>query len=219
LGWEPRPDEDELTGELRGTLIRALGVLGNDPVAIERARALHSRSVDDPSSVHPAVAAAALSVVAATGDEADFDATLERYRTARTPQDQRRELFARADFHPEPLVRRTLALAFTDEVKTQDAPFLLGKCVAHRQHGDLAWRFVREHWQEANQRFPINLVVRIIEPITRLTTPEQEADVAAFLAEHPIPQAGKRVEQLLERQAVNVALRRREAPALAHAFQ
>jgi puromycin-sensitive aminopeptidase len=30
LGWEPRAGEDELTGELRGTLIRALGVLGRD---------------------------------------------------------------------------------------------------------------------------------------------------------------------------------------------
>jgi puromycin-sensitive aminopeptidase len=218
LGWAPRSGEDELTGELRGTLIRALGVLGDDPAAVERARALHARSVDDPSSVHPAVAAAALSVVAATGDEADYDSTLNRYRTARTPQDQRRELFALAEFQPEPLVRRTLALAFSDEVKSQDAPFLLGKCVAHRQLGALAWRFVRERWDEANRRFPVNLVVRIIEPITRLTTPEQQADVAAFLAEHPIPQAGKRVEQLLERQAVNVALRQREAPALAQAF-
>jgi hypothetical protein len=43
--------------------------------------------------------------------------------------------------------------------------------------------------------------------------------VAAFLAEHPLPQAGKRVEQVLERQAVNVALRQREEPALADAFE
>jgi puromycin-sensitive aminopeptidase len=218
LGWEPRSGEDELTGELRGTLIRALGVLGNDPAAIDRARALHARSLADPTSVHPAVAAAALSVVAATGDEADYEAGLNRYRNARTPQDQRRELFALAEFQPEALLRRTLDLAFSDEVKSQDAPFLLGRCIAHRRHGALAWRYVREQWDEANQRFPVNLVIRIIEPVTRLTAPEQQADVAAFLAEHPLPQAGKRVEQLLERQAVNVALRQREEPALARAF-
>jgi aminopeptidase N len=219
LGWEPRTGEDELTGELRGTLIRALGVLGRDPAAIERARSLHARSLGEPTAVHPAVAGAALSVVAATGDEADYDACLDRYHNARTPQDQRRELFALAEFEPEPLLRRTLDLAFSDDVKTQDAPFLLGRCVAHRRHGALAWRFVREHWDEANERFPVNLMIRIIEPVTRLTKSEEQADVAAFLAEHPLPQAGKRVEQVLERQAVNVALRQREEPALADAFE
>ena len=219
LGWEPQAGEDELTGELRGTLIRALGVLGRDPVAIDRARALHARSVDEATAVPPAVAAAALSVVAATGDEADYEAGFERYRRARTPQDQRRELFALAEFEPEALLRRTLDLAFSDDVKTQDAPFLLGRCIAHRYHGALAWRFVREHWDDASRRFPVNLMIRIIEPITRLTKPEEAADVKAFLAEHPLPQAGKRVEQVLERQSVNVALRQREERALAQAFE
>ena len=219
LGWEPEAGEEELTGELRGTLIRALGVLGRDPVAIDQARALHARAVHDASAVHPAVAAAALSVVAATGDETDYEAAFERYRRARTPQDQRRELFALAEFEPEALLRRTLDLAFSDDVKTQDAPFLLGRCIAHRLHGARAWRFVREHWDDANRRFPVNLMIRIIEPVTRLTKPEEAADVKAFLAEHPLPQAGKRVEQVLERQSVNVALRQREEPALAHVFE
>jgi hypothetical protein len=34
-----------------------------------------------------------------------------------------------------------------------------------------------------------------------------------------LPQAAKRVSQVLEREAVNVALRRREEPALASAFE
>ena len=85
---------------------------------------------------------------------------------------------------------------------------LLGRCIAHRDHGARAWRFVREHWDEPNARFPSNLMVRIVEPVPRLTRPEEQADVAGFLAEHPLPQAAKRVEQVLERQGVNVALRR-----------
>ena len=78
---------------------------------------------------------------------------------------------------------------------------------------------MREHWDQLNARFPSNLMIRIIEPVPRLTRPEEEADVAAFLSEHPLPQAAKRVEQVLERQAVNVVMRQREEPALATAFQ
>jgi puromycin-sensitive aminopeptidase len=219
LGWEPQAGEDELTGELRGTLIRTLGVLGADPVAIDRARTLHTQSVTDPASVHPAIAAAALSVVAATGDEADYEGCVARYLAARNPQDQRRELFALADFRPVALIERTLDFAFSDDVRTQDAPILLARCIAHRDDGAVAWRYVRDHWETAKSRFPSNLIVRIVEPVTRLTRPEEQADVSAFLAEHPLPQAAKRVAQILERQRVNVALRQREEAALAHAFE
>jgi puromycin-sensitive aminopeptidase len=44
------------------------------------------------------------------------------------------------------------------------------------------------------------------------------ADVQAFFAEHPIPQATKTLEQVLERQRVNAALRTRAATELARAF-
>jgi NAD(P)-dependent dehydrogenase (short-subunit alcohol dehydrogenase family) len=78
---------------------------------------------------------------------------------------------------------------------------------------------VREHWDEITGRFPSNLMIRVVEPVGRLTRPEEQADVAAFLAEHPLPQASKRIEQVLERQGVNVALRQREEPVLATAFE
>jgi hypothetical protein len=44
------------------------------------------------------------------------------------------------------------------------------------------------------------------------------ADVQGFFAEHPIPQAAKTLEQLLERQRVNADLRAREAEPLAAAL-
>ena len=50
-----------------------------------------------------------------------------------------------------------------------------------------------------------------------LNTPEVAADVQAFFAEHPIPQATKTLEQILERQRVNTALRTREGERFAAA--
>ena len=40
LGWEPRPDEPDLTRALRGAVVAALAVLGNDPEATVGARRL-----------------------------------------------------------------------------------------------------------------------------------------------------------------------------------
>ena len=46
-------------------------------------------------------------------------------------------------------------------------------------------------------------------------TPELVADAAGFFAAHPIEQAAKTLEQILERQRVNAALRSRESEAFA----
>ncbi len=218
LGWERQPDDDDLTNALRALLVRTLGVLGADPDTQRRARATHDQAVVDPHSVDPSVAAAALGVVAAFGSDADYDACLAGFRTGATPQEQLRYLYALAEFPDASQVARTLDFALSAEVRVQNAPFLIQRCLTHRDHGGQAWRFVREHWSEANARFPDSSIVRMVDGVKWLTEPAQQADVSAFFAEHPIPQATKTLEQILERQRINTALRARATEPLAAAF-
>jgi puromycin-sensitive aminopeptidase len=218
VGWEPAAGEAAVTGELRGALVGALAVLGNDPEAQERARALFERAYADPASVPAELAAAAVGVVAAVGTDADQARYLDRFRNAGTPQEQLRYLYALADFSTPAQMARTLDFAMSGEVKTQNAPFLLARCIGNRDTGAQAWRFVREHWERANATFPNSTIVRMVDTVKTLTRPEEVADVQAFFAEHPIPQATKTLEQVLERQRVNAALRTRAATELARAF-
>ena len=55
----------------------------------------------------------------------------------------------------------------------------------------------------------------MVDSVKLLNRPETVADVQAFFAEHPIEQAAKTLEQILERQRVNAALRQRESERLA----
>ena len=100
-------------------------------------------------------------------------------------------------------------------MKTQNAPFLLNRCIANRHQGAMAWAFVRQHWVAANETFPANTIVRMVDPVKLLTAPEVVADVQSFFSEHPIAQATKTLDQILERQRVNAALRARESERLA----
>jgi puromycin-sensitive aminopeptidase len=208
---DPDADEDDLRGKLRGLLVAALAIQGDDPATRARCAELYERGQADPGSVDPELVAAATTVVAATGDEAVYERLLEGYHTGATPQDQLRHLFALSEFDSESLILRTCELAMSDDVKTQNAPFLLRMCIANRRHGAAAWTFVRQHWDDANRRFPSNTIVRMIDSVRVLTDETVAADVQAFFAEHPIPQAAKTLDQVLERQRVNVALRAREA--------
>jgi puromycin-sensitive aminopeptidase len=139
---------------------------------------------------------------------------VDKFKRAESPQDQMRALYALADFQSADLIERACNFAFSGEVKTQNAPFLLNRCIANREFGTVAWRIVRQRWTEANEKFPVNTIVRMVDTTKTLNTPELLADVQAFFAEHAIPQAAKTLEQVLERQRVNTALRSREGQTL-----
>ena len=213
LGWSPAEGEPDLTSKLRGLLVNVLAVLGNDADAQARCRTM----LDEPST-DPELAAAAANAVAAIGTNDDYDDYVQRFRNAETPQLRLRYMFSLAEFPNEEQIRRTIDLALSGDVKTQDAPFLLNRCIANRQNGEMAWQSVRRQWPELLERFPDNTIVRMVGSITTLTTPHLVADVQSFFSEHPIPQAAKTLEQLLERQRVNANLRARSAEPLAAAL-
>lgn len=218
---EPVAGEDDLRAKLRATVTAALAVLGDDVPTQQRLRAIYDRSVASPDAdadgdeLDAELVAAATTCVAATGDADDYDRMLARYRNAPTPQDALRHLYALAEFADEALIMRTCELCMSSAVKTQNAPFVLRLCINNRRNGAAAWRFVRSNWAAANAAFPRNSIVRMVSSVTALNTPELVADVAAFFAEHPIEQAAKTLDQVLERQRVNAALATREGERFA----
>ncbi len=154
-------------------------------------------------------------MIASTGDVDTYDQMLERFRSGATPQEQLRHLYTLTEFDDEALLMRTCEFAMSDDVKTQNAPFVLAQAIGNRHHGAAAWAFVRDHWDEANERFPSNTIVRMVSGVRLLNTPGAVDDTQSFFATHPIAQAAKTLEQILERQRVNAALRTRDADTLA----
>lgn len=215
LGLAPAADEAELTSKLRGLVLTLSAVHGRNESARGRARELWDQSRANPKSVHPELIAASTTIVATGADTGVYDALLEGFRTASTPQEQLRHLYSLAEPDDAELLRRTCDLAFSGEVKTQNAPFLLNRCIANRHHGTMAWQTVRERWSEANDRFPVNTIVRMVDPVKWLVDEASAQEIPRFFAEHPIAQSAATLAQILERQQVNSALRRRESAAFA----
>lgn len=214
LGWEAAPREDDLQSKLRGLLIGLLAITGGDPATRDRCRTLFTSYRADQQSVHPEVAAAAISVVAATGQADDFDTLVECYRNGQTPQERLRYLYSLSEFDDANLITRTCEFALSDEVKSQDAPFVLARCLASRAHGPVAWSFIKNIWGQAVADFPSNTIIRLVDPVKYLNTVALQADVQAFFDAHPIPQATKTLNQILERHAVNTRVREREESRL-----
>ena len=99
-------------------------------------------------------------------------------------------------------------------IRNQDAPFVVAYATINRDVGELAWARLRERWGEAEERFPPQLTIRVVEGVRYLTTADQVAQAAEFFAEHPIPQSARMLEQMLERQRIAAGLRERATPDL-----
>ena len=207
VGFEPGAGDDDRTRELRATLVRVLGTVGGSHSVIAAA----AESLDNADA---SLAAAALTVVSHNGGEQEFDDIRARWQGADDPQGEVRNLRALANLPSVELVDRLLGDIGDGSVRTQDAPYVLARAMHNRFVDRYVWAYVRDNWDDLDSRFPSNSIPRMLSGITALDEPDLVEDVASFLADHPIPQAGKQVEQHLERQAINARLRAREAARL-----
>jgi puromycin-sensitive aminopeptidase len=219
LGWAPRAGEDELTRQLRGDLLRALGTLGNDPTVQAEAARRYAAALIDPTAVDPNVLPALIAILAHVGDERRYEEFLQRFRAARTPQEEQRYLYALAGFQPRPLLEQTLERTINGEIRTQDAPFVARALLMSVYAREAAWAFVKAHWDRMERIFPKHGLRRMCEGITALATPALEADVHAFFTARRVDFGGKTLEQYLEHLRVAVALHQREAAALGVALK
>jgi len=209
LGWTVKAGESELASQLRGDLIGALGTVANDEPTQTRAQELfaaHQKGTDD---VDRNLIPALVAIVAHTGGSDDYEMFSRRFKTAQTPQEETRYLFALGNFRDPQLIDHTLDLTINGEVRTQNSPYLMRGILLNRHARDKAWVFMKSHWDEMLRQYPDNSIPRMCEGIIGLVTKELEADVNSFFAKHPVKQGSKQMEQHLERLHVAVACKQR----------
>jgi puromycin-sensitive aminopeptidase len=215
LGWEPAAGEPERVGTVRARLLQALGTLGADPDIRAEAKRRFAVYLQDRTSLAPDLVTAVVSVVAQAGGEEEYTILLEQFRQAATPQDEIRYLYALGASQVPSLLRRTLDMCLAGEIRTQDAPYLVGSLLSSRAGYRLTWEFVTAQWDTLVSRFPSNSIPRMLEGIAGVVDPELAPAIHQFLAAHPIPQGEKQIAQARERLDINVAFGQRVRATLA----
>lgn len=211
LGWRPQAGEHELLSQARGELIGALGTLGDEQSIQTEARSRYEHYKKERESVDRNVVPALVSILAHTGGPTEYEEFKSNFKTAKTPQEETRYLFALAAFRPTDLFEHTLQLTLNGEVRTQNAPYLMRSLLLNTENRERAWTFLKEHWDEMCKQYPDNSIVRMCEGIVSLVTPALAAEVSDFFAAHPVKQGTKTLEQHLEKLRVAVACKQREA--------
>ncbi|HWH77339.1 MAG TPA: ERAP1-like C-terminal domain-containing protein, partial [Candidatus Binatus sp.] len=209
LGWSVKAGESELTSQLRGDLIGALGTVAADQATQQRARELFSVYEKHPAAVDRNLIPALVVIVAHTGNGADYEKFFAKFKRAQTPQEETRYLFALGNFREPKLIERTLELTVNGEVRTQNSPYLMRGILLNKHARQQAWSFLKRNWENMLRQYPDNSIPRMCEGIIGLATAELEIDVKEFFNQHPVKQGSKQMEQHLERLRVAVACRER----------
>jgi len=216
LGWTPSAGEMEIMRQLRGDLLRALGTIGNDRTVQAKAAELygeHGRATPA-RELDPNVLAAAVSILAFSGDGGRYEEFLRTFRAAANPQEERRYLFSLPLFQQQALHEQTLARTLNGEIRTQDGPALISAMLMSVYARERTWAFVKANWDKMDQVFPKNGVRRMCGGVLGLATPEWERDVRRFFADRKIDFGGKVLPQYFEQLRIAVTLREREGKAL-----
>ena len=216
MGWEPAGGEGDLERGLRGDVIAALGNLGEDPEVVDRARGAVDRLLAG-EDLDPEVATAALAVYARHGGAEEYERLWEAHQRATTPLEKVRYLRAVASVPEESLAVATLDKIINGDIRTQDGFWVLARLLMGKA-GPAVWASARSRWDRVMERMPGLTRRRVVEGLPALSQPEVAADVKAFFASNPIPEAARALTQALEKLDANVRLRTRETPTLTSHF-
>jgi aminopeptidase N len=142
LGWDPKPNEPPNAGRLRASLISALGHL-NDPEIIAGCRERFQKHLVNPASLPPDLRDPVLATVGCNADEKSWNKLHELGLKTTSIEDQQNYYDALACATDPKLVKKTLAIALTEELPTSRAIFLVSRVARDSGHPDIASEFAK----------------------------------------------------------------------------
>src|SRR2546430_3386977 len=142
LGWDPKDGEPATAGNLRASLVTALGDL-NDQEIVASCRERFKKYLTNPQSLQPDLRPPVLAVVGRYADEATWDQLHELGLKTTSTEEKQNYYDALAGAIDSTLVKKTLPIALTDELPTSRPVFLVSKVARESDHPDIAWDFAK----------------------------------------------------------------------------
>jgi aminopeptidase N len=188
LGWEPKPNEPPNTGRLRASLIGALGNL-NDPEIIAGCRERFEKYLAHPASLPPDLRAPLLGVIGRYADEKTWNTLHELGLKSTSIEDQQNYYNALACVTDPKLLKKTLAIALTDELPTSRAIFLVSRVARDSGHPDIAWEFAKANMKSLLVKVDAAGANRYAPSLFTFFSDRSRADELRDYAKKNLPQA------------------------------
>ncbi len=216
LGATPKPGDTDQILSRRATLLTLVGVSGGDAAAQAEARALAERYFVDRNAVPGSLVPTVLRIAALSGDAALYDRYLQRMKAAENdPDEHLRLLYALTAFPGQALAERNLALAVSDEIRSQDVTTLVAGVLGRTETRPAAWAYFTKNWSRfASKLDPYQGMPGTVGSLGAFCSAAEAAMVKNFFAANPVPSSARTLARALERIETCAAVQQRQQGAL-----
>eukprot|EP00211_Chloroparvula_japonica_P005190 CAMPEP_0119122522 /NCGR_PEP_ID=MMETSP1310-20130426/2751_1 /TAXON_ID=464262 /ORGANISM="Genus nov. species nov., Strain RCC2339" /LENGTH=855 /DNA_ID=CAMNT_0007112187 /DNA_START=44 /DNA_END=2608 /DNA_ORIENTATION=- len=200
IQWDPVEGESLVESKLR-SLILGILIRCNDQAAITTACARVTSFLATGEGLSTDLRSMAYrAAVRHCPDRTAYDALLARARSSDLQEEKMRCYMALGTSRDPNLLRETLELAKSDEVRSQDAVSVIAAVGRNRFGRHMAWEYLKANWDVFTKKYESgSLLIGLVSVCTRFATEQMANEVEAFLTVHPVPTLDRVREQSVER--------------------
>lgn len=214
LGWEPKEGEPPTAGNLRASLINALGDL-NDPEIIAGCQERFEKYLANRASLAPDLRPAVLAVVGRYADEKTWSKLHELGLKTTSTEEKQNYYNALAEAIEPKLVKKTLPIALTDELPTSRAIFLVPAVARDSGHPDIAWEFAAANMKTLLDKTDAAGANRYVPGLFTFFSDDSRADELKSYAKNNLPPASApEVTKVVDEIQFRAEFKKRLAPQL-----
>jgi len=175
-GWEFSENEDHIPAQFKALLFGSAGLCGDEKI-IKAAQDMFAKfSKGDRKAIHPNIRGSVYAIAVRNGGEKEYDVLLNEYKTAKDADERNTALRSLGRVKSKDLIKRTLSLPLSDEVKAQDVYLPIAGLRGDRDGIEMLWEWMMAEWQELNEKCPANLgsLSSIVQMCTSGFTSEEQ---------------------------------------------
>ncbi|KAL9931881.1 hypothetical protein V8E36_009196 [Tilletia maclaganii] len=215
LGFDASEDESSEVRDLRSTVVN-VAVGADDGWAVEECKRRFAPILEsgDDSLVPNDLRQAVFYTVSRLGGEAEYEALLKIYKEPSTPNHKIAAMLALCAPTDEALLKRTVELLFSGDVKLQDWMYFFAGLSGNRVSRRMLWTETKARYEQLFKAFEGNYSLsRLVEySFSSLTTKADLEDVQAFFKDKDVAKYSMGLQQGLDSVRANSQWLERDAP-------
>jgi puromycin-sensitive aminopeptidase len=199
VGWKKKKGETHTDALLRSLILAHAGRYGDREV-VAHAQKMFSRVTKNKNSIPADLRSVVYNIVARHGGPSEYHTLAQMHHTATLHEEKNRIAGALGRFTDKKLLKQTLALAFSPDVRSQDAATFIASVLVNHNGRTLGWQFIKKMWPFILKRYGSQKDLSyFVSPLGAHVATRVADDIERFFKKNPVPGAERTVLQTLER--------------------
>ncbi|KAJ4396954.1 Aminopeptidase 2 mitochondrial [Gnomoniopsis smithogilvyi] len=182
-GWTFSDKDGHIEQQFKAVLFGSAGLSGDEEIISASKEMFNKYMAGDKSALHPNIRGSVFAIALKHGGVEEYDKVLNFYRKSTSSDERNTALRSLGRAKQPELIKRTLDLLFSGEIKDQDIYMPTSGLRSHPEGIEALFTWMEENWDELYKRLPpaLSMLGSMVQIMTSsFTKPEQLAKVEAF---------------------------------------